>query len=469
LNYRKRIGGDEQGIHRGRNKGNLFGRTQGRLTLTYSSLTIVLLALFVGVVYVLLSYIVINGQKDNLLSLVAVERALVEKNMQEGKAGDTLDNRRLWGSGSDQFFYYVLGSDGKVISGNEMFPGMRSELLGLVQDWKPRAREIKEVSLSVPADVLDNGEEDAAPVAPSTLHLMVTGQNVLTKNGPEMTLYAGINVTPQYKLLHRLLMLLILLAILFVFIACFIGWLMSRKAMVPIVQSYNRQREFVGDASHELRTPLSVLLASVNALELELGQDAPSFARRTLSNMKDELRRMARMVQDLLVLARSDSDELELVKRDFDFRPIAEKTIQSIRRLKAAKGIRMELEGPDEIVLNGDPEKLRQVLTILLDNAVKFTPRGGEVRVLLSNRDKEGRPAFHLSVADTGVGIRPEDAERIFDRFYRADKSRTRGPGGHGLGLSIAKWIVEAHHGRIALLSEEGKGSIFNVDIPVNK
>ncbi|WP_179031630.1 sensor histidine kinase [Paenibacillus kribbensis] len=468
MNNKKRMA-EEEGTERGKPGGNLFGRTQSRLTLAYSSLTIVLLALFIGVVYLLLSYIVISGQKDNLLSLVAVERIMVENNMQKGKPEDTLDNQRLWGSGSEQFFYYVINDKGELISGNEIFPGMRPELLGLVQDWKPRAKEIMEVSLSVPADVLDNGEAGAKPVAPSTLHLMVTGQAALTKNGPDLTLYAGINVTPQYNLLHRLLMLLILLAIVFVFIACLIGWLMSRKAMVPIVKSYNRQREFVGNASHELRTPLSVLLASVNVLELELGQSAPSFAKHTLSNMKDEIRRMTRMVQDLLVLARSDSDDLELVKRDFDFRPLAEKTIQSIRHLKSAKGVCIELIGPEQLVLNGDPEKLRQVLTILLDNAVKFTPRGGEVRVVISDRDETGSPGFHLSVEDTGPGIRAGDVDRIFDRFYRGDKSRTRGLGGHGLGLAIAKWIVEAHHGQITLSSEESKGSIFHVDIPVNK
>ncbi len=283
------------------------------------------------------------------------------------------------------------------------------------------------------------------------------------------TLYVGNNISSTSRLFQWLLIILVGLAVIFSVAALWVGRFMSRKAMIPIVRSYTRQREFVADASHELRTPLSVLLSSINTLEMEEeGRD--EFSRGLLSNMKDEVKRMAKLVGDLLLLARSDSGKLELAMETGDFRPHAEKTLQSMAALAASKEISMQLRAPKKVMVRADFGKLNQVLYILLDNAIKYTPENGEVKIGLAVVNAEKRPVLHMSVEDSGPGIAPEDRERIFDRFYRADKSRSRDQGGHGLGLAIAKWIVEAHRGRISVTGAPARGSLFfTVTVPLQQ
>lgn len=173
---------------------------------------------------------------------------------------------------------------------------------------------------------------------------------------------------------------------------------------------------------------------------------------------------MTNLVGDLLTLARSDSNSIELRRETFDLRLLAERAIESVNPLANEKEISTSLESPEQLQTIGDPERLSQLLYILLDNAIKYTPTGGAVKLSLS---QEG-PDLCITVQDTGVGINKEDFHRIFDRFYRADKSRSRQMGGHGLGLSIAKWIVETHKGTINVTSELGKGSTFFIRIPNN-
>jgi signal transduction histidine kinase len=164
-------------------------------------------------------------------------------------------------------------------------------------------------------------------------------------------------------------------------------------------------------------------------------------------------------------LARSDSGRLELHQETANFAPHALKTIEAIAPLAHAKQIHIHCGLPEMITVYADIEKLKQVMYILLDNAIKYTPERGEVRAQFSIKG-ERQPMLCLCVEDTGQGIHPDDYDRIFDRFYRADKSRTRQSGGYGLGLAIAKWIVEAHHGTIIVNSKQGEGSRFTVLIP---
>jgi signal transduction histidine kinase len=239
---------------------------------------------------------------------------------------------------------------------------------------------------------------------------------------------------------------------------------MSKRAMIPITTAFTRQREFVADASHELRTPLSVLLSSIDAMEMTLEpEEKEGFVQKLLVNMRQEVKRMTNLVSDLLTLARSDSNTIETRIETFDFRLQADKALESVGPLAASKQISLHLNAPETLMATGDPERLSQLLYILLDNAIKYTPNDGEVRLSLA---KEGQQLC-MKVQDNGIGISKEDQAHIFERFYRADKSRSRQMGGHGLGLSIAKWIVDTHHGTIHLTSELGKGSTFAIRIPM--
>jgi signal transduction histidine kinase len=147
----------------------------------------------------------------------------------------------------------------------------------------------------------------------------------------------------------------------------------------------------------------------------------------------------------------------------FDFCPQAGRAIESVRPLAASKQIALHFRSPASLYIVGDPQRLSQLLYILLDNAIKYTPNSGEVKLSIFIEGKQ----LCITVEDTGIGIGQEDYQRIFERFYRSDKSRTRQIGGHGLGLSIAKWIVDTHQGTIKVSSEIGKGSTFIVQIPL--
>jgi signal transduction histidine kinase len=237
---------------------------------------------------------------------------------------------------------------------------------------------------------------------------------------------------------------------------------MSKKAMVPITRAFSRQQEFTADASHELRTPLSIMLSSINALEMTLDLKKEDYSNKLLLNMKNEVKRMTGLVGDLLTLARSDSGIVEQVNEWFDFRPIAEEAVGSVRAMAEIKQINLHFDAPETLGVNGDSQRLTQLLYILLDNAIKYTPNGGEAHLSLSVKGKE----LLIFMKDSGVGIHPDDYRRIFERFYRADKARTKQDSGHGLGLAIAKWIVESHKGTIHVTSEQGKGSTFLIRIP---
>jgi signal transduction histidine kinase len=197
-------------------------------------------------------------------------------------------------------------------------------------------------------------------------------------------------------------------------------------------------------------------------MEMTIEPQREAFLDRILTNMRQEVKRMNHLVGDLLTLARSDSNAIALRAEQFDFRPLADKAIESAGALAASKQIILTLNAPETLKSIGDPHRLSQLLYILLDNAIKYTPNGGEVHLRL---EKDGQ-GLGMIIEDTGIGIKKEDIPYIFERFYRADKSRTRQAEGHGLGLSIAKWIVETHSGIIKVSSELGKGSRFIIQIP---
>jgi heavy metal sensor kinase len=214
------------------------------------------------------------------------------------------------------------------------------------------------------------------------------------------------------------------------------------------------QRRFVADVSHELRTPLTTLQGNLDLIR-RYGADAIS-----LEAMESELKRMTRLVGDLLLLAQADSGRLPLQESVVDLDTLIVEVYHQTKVL--SQGVKVRLTPPEPARVKGDPDRLKQVLLNLVTNAIKYTPEGGEVVLSLT---VEGGYAF-LRVSDNGIGIPKEDLPYIFERFYRVDKARERQIGGVGLGLSIAKWIVEAHHGRIWAESEVGKGSTFTVQLP---
>jgi signal transduction histidine kinase len=233
------------------------------------------------------------------------------------------------------------------------------------------------------------------------------------------------------------------------------------ELLARLAQAFDQQRQFMADASHELRTPVAIMSGEA---ELALARDDRSLAelRTALVTIRHEARRLKRIVDDLFLLARANAGEQLLAPASLYLGDLARECLQTVRSLAAAKDISLAYEGADELPLVGDEALLRRMLMNLLDNAIKYTPRGGRVEL---HAAAEG-DRYRLDVVDTGTGIPLEARARMFDRFYRARVERSKGDGGAGLGLAIARWIAESHGGSIALVQSGGAGSTFRVLLP---
>lgn len=228
--------------------------------------------------------------------------------------------------------------------------------------------------------------------------------------------------------------------------------------------AFQEQRRFIADASHELRTPLAVLRGET---EVALQQErAVSEYKQSLALIKDEAERLSRIVEDLFLLARQPVDAPSLTREPVRLDQLVTDCARAASVLAGQKGVGLKLnENPAAITVMGDDEMLKRMLLNLLDNAVKYTPEGGAISLDLGSANGDA----WIVVTDTGVGIAAADQPRIFDRFYRVDKARSRALGGAGLGLSIARWIVEGHGGTLSVESTPGKGSAFTVELPLKR
>ena len=232
------------------------------------------------------------------------------------------------------------------------------------------------------------------------------------------------------------------------------------ELLARLDQTFAGMRRFVADASHELRTPIAVIRGEAS---VALEQERPAAAyRETLAVILDESRRLSLLVDDLLNLARADAGNVQLQLRDFYFGDLLRDCCRSVQALAAARGIAVECRAPEDAPYRGDEELLHRLAMNLLDNAIRHTPPGGRVEVALET----GAGDFRVRVSDTGSGIAPEALPHIFERFYRGDAARSRQDGGFGLGLAIVKWVAESHGGSVAVESEPGAGSAFEVTLP---
>jgi two-component system, OmpR family, sensor histidine kinase CiaH len=239
-------------------------------------------------------------------------------------------------------------------------------------------------------------------------------------------------------------------------LAVAVGFVYAGRALVPIRDSLRRQREFAADASHELRTPLTIVRGSVEHLRRHRAEPVEQVGE-ALSDIESEVDRLTNLVDDLLLLARSDSGVIELRRESVDLSEVAGEALQRLRAQAEARGVELRLDAAPAAV-HGDPDRLRQLIAILIDNAIRHAPSGSAVRVGIRG---ETHPGF--SVEDDGPGIRSEDLPHVFDRFWRATDAPA---GGTGLGLSIAAWIAEHHGGRISASNRPGGGAMFEVQLP---
>ncbi|MCM3124320.1 MULTISPECIES: ATP-binding protein [unclassified Mesobacillus] len=440
---------------------NIFKRTQRRLTKGFLGQLMSFLLLFSIVMFAVLYLVIMQDHEQEVKTLAKGEAERLERFLERNpeRVGE-FQEHELELRGPGQVFVYLISLEGDLLAGNEAFPKARPELLSALDPQELFQRKVK-VDLSYEEDEEDE-HEDHSELFRKDIRLLIAKEEVSVDDREIGNLYVGTDISFVYQMFTWLFGILIGLLLVFLLVAWFLSSRMSKKAMVPISSAFDRQREFVADASHELRTPLSVMLSSIDAIEMTIDDKQDHMVRKMLFNMKDEVKRMTGLVSDLLTLARSDSGKIERNDEVFDFTEVAQKAVDAMNPIAHEKQIKLQFHAPETLPGKGDEHRLMQLLYILLDNALKYTPDDGEVELALSRKQDE----LTIKVRDTGIGIRPEEQPYIFDRFYRADKARSRQEGSYGLGLSIAKWIVDIHHGTIVVNSEYGKGSTFVVQLP---
>jgi signal transduction histidine kinase len=272
---------------------------------------------------------------------------------------------------------------------------------------------------------------------------------------PGLAVQVARSLEPEEDALHGLLAYLLLGVAGSLAVAGAGGWFLAGKSLAPVRAAFERQQTFVADASHELRTPLAVIRANAEFLQSE--QPASEEAAEILA----ETDRLTSLVDSLLALARGQAAAAPEVPLDLG--ALVTDSTDAMQPLAGDRKVSLEVAAAPDLEVRGDPDQLRRLMVILVDNALRYTPEGGRVQVDAHRSNGSAVIAVH----DTGIGMDRAEIQRVFERFYRADDARSRASGGAGLGLSIAEQLVHAHGGRITADSAPGEGSTFTVSLPL--
>lgn len=423
---------------------NIFGQGRRRLTLFYSLIMCVFLIALIFIAHKTLEWSIFSEQARELLDTAGnVAEAQAYFNQHPGL---TLEDAG-YKSTNDRLFFYVFNQDGRLSNFARASFHIEPFILDVVSNWQAQEGEVSVFGRK-------NEREQMT-------RIMMTAKTIVNDDGSVQTVYVGKDVTAMYNGLQKSTYAMVVLGIVALLLATVLGHILSGRAMVPLREAYEKQRQFAADASHELRTPLAVVMASADLLENDPSITSP-FLKQVIADVRDEVKKMTRLVSDLLLVARSDNKALKLKLQKFDAAELLSQTARLMQPLADKKHIALDIRNRDAHVIQADEQKIKQLMLILVDNAVKYTPDGGEVHVGFE-KAPQGRVRFF--VQDTGIGIAKEDQRCIFDRFYRVDKARSREMGGNGLGLSIAQEIVNLHQGSIEVTSTLGKGTRFTVEL----
>ncbi|WP_446897909.1 sensor histidine kinase [Clostridium sp. LBM24168] len=260
------------------------------------------------------------------------------------------------------------------------------------------------------------------------------------------------------EVLKRLIIISAVICIISLVLVFIISLFLANISLKPVIGAWEKQKAFVADASHELRTPLAVITTNLDIV-LDNDDELVSNQKKWLGNIKLETDRMTKLIESLLFLARSDSNKTHVSFMKFDLSNAVIKSVVPFEAVCMKNGIDLKSNIESDIIFTGNEGRIKQLIAILVDNAVKHTPEGGSINIKM-NRIKNG---IEILVSDTGEGIAENHLNKIFDRFYKVDKSRAKREGNFGLGLAIAKTIVEEHRGSISVSSVVGKGSTFRI------
>lgn len=273
-----------------------------------------------------------------------------------------------------------------------------------------------------------------------------------------------LDITFQKNTLRSLIYTFTIVSFFMLIIIFIISRFFANRSIQPIKEAFDKQKQFIADASHELKTPLTVINTNVDVL-LSNKDDFIHNQSKWLYYIKSEAERMNKLTSDLLYLAQVDYSDVKMIFSDFNLSEAVEHIILTMEGVVFENNIALHYDIEPSLIVSGNIEQLKQVIMIFLDNAIKYTNKKGKINLVLNKTHNK----INLSVTNTGKGIPEEHISKIFNRFYRTDKSRARDSGGYGLGLSIAKAIVEQHNGKISVKSIVDKETTFTIELPKNK
>jgi signal transduction histidine kinase len=370
-----------------------------------------------------------------------------------GDAPDPDDATRygfIFGGGGSGTYALILDPNGNAILGP--------------RDQPPPPGLPYKAGVTAAAASTSAGDIQTTVIGPTPVRILT--QSIAIPGRGTYTIQVVQDRTTEQRTLGVILTVLVIGGLLVLMVSFGFGTIYARRALIPIRESLGtqrlalrRQREFAADASHELRTPLTVIRSSVDYLDRH--RDEPVATVGTaLEDIDDEVRHMTSIVEDLLLLARSDSGAVALEHVPVDLGDVAADGASAMGKPATDRGVRVVVD-PQPAVVAGDPARLRQLVMILVDNAIRHSPTDGRVGVAV----RAVGSGASLVVEDDGPGIRPEDMPHVFERFYRAQGAPG---GGTGLGLAIAKWIVDRHGGRIEVANRTEGGARFEVSLPAS-
>lgn len=264
----------------------------------------------------------------------------------------------------------------------------------------------------------------------------------------------------QSTLSFNKLIITVLISMGLVFIS---SWLLSKVAIAPIKAAWQKQLDFTADASHELRTPLSTIQTNLDVV-LSNPDATIESQIKWLENIKIENKRMSNLVSNLLLLSRADTNEAIINKEFLNLSALVSEVVMTYSTVAEHNDLALTSTVQETISMCGDKDRIKQLLVILIDNAIKYNTPNGTVNIILSQNES----CATIEISDTGIGIESEDIKRVFDRFFRGKQARLYNSDGSGLGLSIAKLITEEHEGKITAKSQTGKGTTFKIIMPMN-
>ena len=466
-----------------------------RLTLWYVGVLALVLIAFSVMVYTLLSRVLYQRVDDVLQSTIEVAIKSLDNDLEEGQTVQGAAQSTATELFNGQQAMAIFDGSGKLLAKNVSDDDFYTELPteALIPD--------NEVHLYAAAEPGDDDDElhrlavQRVRIPPSnTQYVILVSQPIET-------------VEEELESLREIIYYAMPIALLMAGLG---GWFLARQSLAPVVamseqarligassldqklpvanprdelgqlavtfnellarlgSAFAQQRQFMADASHELRTPISVIRTAAGVILGKPHRNESEY-RDAVTMMDEQSRRLTRIVEDMFALARADSGRYPLRKSKFYLDELLEDTAHAASVLASRKNISIDVTNSSETFFYGDEDLMRQMILNLLDNAIKYTPAGGVVRLSLTHKEEK----YFIEVSDTGTGIPDEAQSHIFERFYRTDKARSRsegaGSGGAGLGLAIARWIAESHEGHLELIRSDKSGSAFIASFPATR